>query len=123
MRALFYANEAVRLDPDLWMGHYALGRLNAVVAKQDLEVATVHLEKAMYLQPANDDIRVYLAATRVFKGLQIETIPLLEAALASHPNPPFWYFLSYGNALIQTGCYEDAVAPLLQCLEQMPTSM
>lgn len=121
-RALYYANEAVRLDPELWMGHYALGRLHAVVAKQDLEAATAHLEKAMSLQPANDDIRVFLAVTRILKGQQTEAIPLLEAALASKPNPPFWYFLSYGHALVQAGRHEDAVAPLLKCLEQMPTS-
>jgi DNA-binding winged helix-turn-helix (wHTH) protein len=121
-RALFYANEAVRLDPELWMGHYALGRLNAVVTSQDLEAATAHLEKAMSLHPANDDIRVFLAVTQILKGQQTEAIPLLEAALASNPTPPFWYYLSYGHALIQAGHHEDAVAPLLKCLEQMPTS-
>lgn len=121
-RAFFYANKSVELDPESWLGHYALGRLHSIVSSKSLDAAETNLKKAISLQPDNDDARVYYAAVKVFQGKQEEAIPIIEAALATHPNPPFWYYLSYGNALFQSKRYADAVEPLNQCLEQLPTA-
>ncbi len=121
-RAFYYADKAVELDPELWSGHYALGRLHSVVSSKNLDAAVTHLKKAISLQPENDDARVYYAAVRIFQGKQQEAIPILEAVLATHPSPPFWYYLSYSNALFQSKRYADAVEPLNQCLEQLPTA-
>ena len=121
-RALFYATEAIRLEPELWTGHYALGRLGVVAGSRDLDTAEQHLMEAIKLKPESDDARVYLAAVRIFAGKQDEAIPLMEAALASHPKPPFWYYLGYGHALFHSKRYNDAIEPLNTCLEQMPTA-
>lgn len=120
-RAFFYARKSIELDPELWLAHYALGRLH-VVSGSNLTLASDHLQTAMSLRPANDDARVYFAAVKIFQGAQNEAIPILEAVLASHPAPPFWYFLTYGHALFQAKRYEAAKAPLSTCLSQMPYS-
>jgi TolB-like protein/DNA-binding winged helix-turn-helix (wHTH) protein/Tfp pilus assembly protein PilF len=121
-KAFYFANKAVELDGDLWLAHYALGRLHTVVPQKDLGAAENNLERAMSLQPANDDARVYYAVTKNFQGKHEEAIAILEQVLATHPQPPFWYYLSYGNALYHAGRYQDAVAPLEQCLKQLPTA-
>lgn len=121
-KAFYFANNAMELDADLWLAHYALGRLHTVVPQKNLEAAEFYLERAMSLQPANDDARVYYAAIKNFQGKPEEAIPIVEQVLATHPRPPFWYYLSYGYALFLAGRYQDAVAPLEQCLEQLPTA-
>ncbi|MEE9336435.1 MAG: winged helix-turn-helix domain-containing protein [Granulosicoccaceae bacterium] len=120
-RAFFYAKKAVELNSELWLAHYATGRLYSVTGS-DLTKASEHLKTAMSLQPASDDARVYFAAVKIFQGAQEEAIPILEAALASHPSPPFWYFLGYGHALFQAKRYEEAKVPLSRCLSQMPNA-
>ena len=120
-RAFFYAKKAVELDPKLWLAHFATGRLYSVTGS-DLTMASEHLQTAMSLQPASDDARVYYAVVKILQGAQDEAIPILEAALASHPSPPFWYFLGYGHALFQVKRYEEATVPLSTCLNQMPNA-
>lgn len=120
-RAFFYAQKAIELKPRLWLAHYALGRLHAVTGG-NLTLASEHLQHAMAIRPASDDARVYFAVVKIYQGAQDEAIPILEAVLASHPTPPFWYFLAYGHALFQAKRYEDAKAPLFTCLSQMPNA-
>ena len=114
-KALYYANTAAVLDPDLWMAHYALGRLHSVLS--NLEEAEAHLERAMSLQPENEDARAYYGIVRNFQGDAEGAIEILEPALASHPNPPFWYYLGLGNALFNAGRYEPAASMLNKCLD------
>lgn len=114
-KALFYANEAVELDPDYWMAHYALGRLHSVLT--NLDAAENHLKRAMSLQPDNEDARAYYGIVRNFRGDAQGAIDILEPALASHPNPPFWYYLGLGNALFNAGRYEHPAAALTKCLD------
>ena len=44
-KALYYADRAVALDPDMGLGHYALGRLHSLFANFD--TAEAHLQRAM----------------------------------------------------------------------------
>lgn len=121
-RAFFYAQKAIEINPDLWLAQYAAGRLYAVVGN-NLSKASEHLQRAMSLQPSSDDARVYFAVVKIFQGDQHEAIPILEAALASNPAPPFWYFLGYGHALFQAKRYEEAKVALSTCLSQMPNAL
>lgn len=114
-KALFYAERAVALDPELWMAHYALGRLHSVLS--NLDAAEEHLQRAMSLQPDNEDARAYYGIVRNFQGDAEAAIGILEPALASHPNPPFWYYLGLGNALFNAGKYERSALMLNKCLE------
>lgn len=114
-KAFFFAERAIDLQPDLWMGHYALGRLYSIVG--DLELAATHLQNAMKLKPDGEDARAYLGAVRNFQGDSDAAVAILEPAVASHPNPPYWYFLSLGNALLLLERYEEAETALNRCLE------
>ena len=113
-KALFYAEKAVGLDPDLGLGHYALGRLHSVLG--NLDTAEVHLRRAMSLEPENEDARAYFATVRIFQGDAEGALEILEPAVRSHPNPPYWYYLSLGNAYFNLGQNEAAEEAFLMCL-------
>jgi DNA-binding winged helix-turn-helix (wHTH) protein/Tfp pilus assembly protein PilF len=114
-KALFYADRAVALDPDLGLGHYALGRLHSLFS--NFEAAEAHLQRAMSLEPENEDARVYFGVVKNFQGDTEGALAILEPAVASHPNPPYWYYLSLGSALYFSGQYDAAEASLNKCLE------
>lgn len=114
-KSLFYAEKAVSLDPNLWLGHYALGRLHSVFA--NLEAAETHLETAMSLQPDNEDARAYLGIVKNFQGDSEGAIAILEAAVRSHPNPPHWYYFGLGHALFNARLIDRAETALKTCLQ------
>ena len=114
-KALFYAEKAVALDPELGAAHYALGRLHSVLS--NLDAAEEHLERAMSLEPDNEDARAYYGIVRNFRGDAEGAIAILRPALASHPNPPFWYFFGLGNAEFNAGNLQQAADALNTCLD------
>lgn len=121
-KAFFFAEKALELDPDLWLGHYALGRLNSVVPDGNVDEALRHLRTAMSLQPANDDARIYYAIMTTMSGKPKDALPLFENVMAAHPQPPFWYYLGLGNTLFHLRRYDEAEKALSTCLQQMPNS-
>ena len=102
-KAFYFAEAALRLDPDLWFAHYALGRLHSVADTGDVEAAFRHLQRAMALQPDEDDPRIYYAIVRMMSGYVDEARRIFESVLATHPQPPFWYYLGYSHALFHQG--------------------
>ncbi len=118
-KALYFAQKALALDDDLWLAHYAMGRLHSIFATNDFSMAEYHLERAMALQPANDDARIYYGAVKIFQGKSQEALDIVAPVLATHPNPPFWYHLTLGHANLMLGRHEEAERSLDQCLEQM----
>lgn len=114
-KALYYAEKSVELDPDHWLAHYSLGRLQSIVAS--LEDAEKHLRHAMSLQPENEDVRAYYGIVRNFQGYADDAVAILKPAIASHPKPPYWYYLGLGNALFNAGELEPAAEALNKCLE------
>lgn len=121
-KAFFFAERALELDPDLWFGHYALGRMHSVAKTGDADLALRHLRMAMELQPANDDARVYYAIVLMMSGGVEEARSIIESAIASHPQPPFWYHLGLANAHFHLEEYETALSTIGRCLSQMPNS-
>lgn len=114
-KALYYAEKAVSLDPELWLAHYALGRLHSL--HFDLELAEDHLETAMSLQPDNEDARAYFGIVKNFRGDAKGAVAILEQAVKSHPSPPYWYYYGLGSALLNERRYEEAKNALNQCLK------
>lgn len=121
-KAFYFAEKALKLDPDLWFAHYAMGRLHSVAEGGDIEIAFSHLRKAMALQPANDDPRVYYAIARALSGRLEEAAAIFESVMATHPQPPFWYHLGQANVFFHQRRYAEAERVMSTCLEQMPTS-
>lgn len=121
-KAFYFAERALELDPELWFGHYALGRIHSIAPVGNPELALRHLRKAMELQPANDDARVYYAIVLMMSGEIQEARSILESTIASHPYPPFWYHLGLANAHFHLHDYETALKSVQLCLDQMPNS-
>lgn len=121
-KAMYFAQKAIELDPQLWLAQYAIGRIYSVVRDSDLEAAKKHLRIAMSLKPDIDDARVYFAAVTIFGGQAAEALAIIDSVLATHPEPPHWYFLTQGHALFHLDRHEEAAIALKQCLAQMPTS-
>ncbi|MFK7856736.1 MAG: winged helix-turn-helix domain-containing tetratricopeptide repeat protein [Granulosicoccus sp.] len=121
-KGMYFAQKAIELDTDLWLAHYALGRIYAVISTSNLDAAERHLRTAMSLQPDNDDARVFLAVVKILSGQSDEALAIIDSVLATHPAPAFWYFLGQGNALIHLERHEEAARAFEKCLDQMPTS-
>lgn len=121
-KALFFAARALEIDPDLWLAHYASGRLYSVIDHKDIDKAEMHLKRAMSLQPANDDARVYYGAVINMQGNSNEAISIVQAVVDSHFNSPFWYHFTLAHSLFQAQRYTEAAAALDRCLHQMPSS-
>ena len=119
-KALFYAEKAAALDPESWLAQYALGRLHSIFS--DLEAAEKHLARAMSLKPDNEDARAYLGVVRNLKGDAESAAGILQQAIASHPNPPFWYYFALGHAQFNLRRFVEAQEALLACLELAPAS-
>lgn len=121
-KAFYFAKEALRLDEGLWFAHYALGRLHSIARNGDTQSALAHLRRAMSLQPANDDPRAYYAIVTALSGNLDDGAAILESIMATHPQPPFWYFLGLANVQFQQKQYLKAADTVALCLAQMPTS-
>lgn len=121
-KAFFFARKALELNPDLAVAEYGLGRLSAVVSEPNFEQAFAHLRRAIQLAPGNDDFRVFYAVTHVLEGKPEPALPIIEAAIAASPFPPFWYHLAHADALFSTRRYGEAAEPLQSCLNQMPNA-
>ncbi|MEO9781880.1 MAG: winged helix-turn-helix domain-containing protein [Sedimentitalea sp.] len=121
-KALYFAQKALELDAELWLAHYALGRLHSVIPSGDIDVALNHLRTAMSLQPANDDARIYYATLTTMAGRPEAALPLFESVMATHPVPPFWYYIGYSNTLLHLRRYDEAEEAALTCVNQMPNS-
>ncbi|MBD3666169.1 winged helix-turn-helix domain-containing tetratricopeptide repeat protein [Sulfitobacter aestuariivivens] len=121
-KAFYFGEKALELDPDLWFSHYILGRLHSVSETGDIATALNHLETAMALQPQNDDARIYYAIVLAMSGDLEEANRIFESVLATHPQPPFWYFLGRANALFHQQRNEEALVTISQCLSQLPNS-
>lgn len=113
-KALFYAETAVTHNPDLWLAHYALGRLHSLFG--DLEAAEASLETAMTLRPDYEDARAYLGVVRNFQGNAEGAAAIFQQAIASHPNPPYWYYFGLGHAQFNLRRYVEAEDSLKTCL-------
>ena len=121
-KALYFANKSLSIDPDLWLAHYAAGRLHSISSEGDFSTAENHLERAMALQPANDDARIFYASLKTFQGKADVAVSIIEPVVTAHPNAPFWYYFLLGQALFLDQKYEAAEIALDRCLAKMPSS-
>lgn len=114
-KARFFAERAISLDPDLWLGHYAMGRLHSIFG--DLGKAEESLRAAMSLRPDNEDARAYLGVVRNLNGDAESAVAILQRAIASHPNPPFWYYFALGHAQFNLRRFVEAEEALQTCMD------
>jgi tetratricopeptide (TPR) repeat protein len=89
-----YFKQAIQIDPELYKGHYELGRIS--FEKKGYPVAKVALKKAFDLNPKNAD--VYGMLGQMFYGMDLyaEAAESLEKALAMSPQT-HWLHLKLGD--------------------------
>jgi superkiller protein 3 len=89
-----YFKQAVQIDPELYRGHYELGRIS--FEKKEYPVAKVALKSAFDLNPKNAD--VYGMLGQMFYGLDLyeEAAESLEKALEMSPQT-HWIHLKLGD--------------------------
>ena len=82
-KAFFFGQRSVELDPNLWLGHYALGRLYSLTSLENIDASERHLRRAMSIQPDNDDARMYFAAVQIFQGKAEDGLRISSEVMAS----------------------------------------
>jgi TolB-like protein/class 3 adenylate cyclase/tetratricopeptide (TPR) repeat protein len=108
--ALTLAHQAVYLDEsDAW-SHAALGYACTIAGQHDL--AGLHLQRAIALNPLDVRITSKHAMWMTFLGRGDEAVRILESDLRRDPFPPAWYWDFLGIALFQARRYEEAVQAL-----------
>jgi tetratricopeptide (TPR) repeat protein len=90
-----YFKQAVQIDPELYKGHYELGRI--AFEKKEYPAAKVSLKKAFGLNPKDAD--VYGMLGQMFYGLDLyeEAVESLEKALKMSPQT-HWIHLKLGDS-------------------------
>ncbi|OSQ52434.1 hypothetical protein MGEO_03350 [Marivita geojedonensis] len=119
-RAVWHAERAVSLSPDLPFAHFALGRLLSRSFISDLAEASAEFEKAIELDPNYTDAYAFYAIVQVSDGRAEDALNTISEAFARNPVPPYWYFMSVGAANFHLGNYEAAEAALTELLQRNP---
>lgn len=83
-RAMVEAREAVRLAPDLYSGHFYLGRLTLLTGGPPAE-AVQHLERALELNPLDTELRFDLLTAYRGLGDTIRAAVQLQILQAAYP--------------------------------------
>jgi TolB-like protein/DNA-binding SARP family transcriptional activator/predicted Zn-dependent protease len=102
-----HARRALELDEsDAW-GHRAVGFAHMFAGQHEL--AGLHLDRAVALNPTDVRITLVRALWLTFAGRGDEAVRSLEGDLRRDPFPPALFWGARGNALFQTGQYEKSI--------------
>jgi len=108
------AREAVRLQPDLALGHQVLSYGLAV--RGDYHASLKAGERAVELTPSDPDSLMALAKAQVRFGSYQEALANAERARRLHPMTPAYYYYVHGQALYATDRNAEAEKVLAECL-------
>jgi adenylate cyclase len=116
--ALTLVQQALALDDTRPEAHSVLSQIYAV--KQQYDQAIVEGERAIALDPNNDDSYAFQAQTLNFAGRPEEALPMLAQAMRLNPHYPFWDLVVSGVAYRLTGRYAEAIATLKEAISLNP---
>ncbi len=117
-RALALAHQAVALDDSLPIAHTILGRIYA--EKRQYEQAIAEEERAIALDPNNDESYAHQALTLELAGRPEAALPAVAQAMRLNPRCPFWYSFVLGQAYGMIGRYAEAVAMQKEAISRNP---
>jgi adenylate cyclase len=102
-----YARQSMSVDPNHSDAHSAM---SLVYAFQDnLELALLHMDRALVLNPYNSRAAINRAQFLAFSGQYVEALAALETFIKRDPIPPTWYWEAKGSALFQLRQYQQAI--------------
>ena len=105
--ALSYAKRALSIDDNDGLSQAIMGMVQTFLSNWDL--AGMHLERAINLNPNNVQFACVLANLLVRVDRTREALENLDAALQRDPLQPPWYWEARGMVLLQEKRYEDAI--------------
>jgi adenylate cyclase len=110
-RALEYAQEGARVNPDLPQTQFVLGQIHAF--RREHESALESARKTIALDRNFADGYALLGVSHTHMGRAQEAVAEIEKAMRLNPHPPAIYHLTLGRALYFLGRYDEA-APILE---------
>ncbi len=120
-KAIRLAKKAIALDGAYAQPHGLLSFLYSI--KREHEKALAEGERAVALDPNGADVHAWYGLSLTFAGKPEEAIPLFQKAIRLNPFGPTWYFFNLGNALGNTGQFEEAVLAYKKALQRSPDNL
>jgi TolB-like protein len=108
--AIKFAQKALSLDETDGWSHAVLGHAYTIGGHHDL--AGLHLDRAMALNPMDIRITSQRAVCLAYTGRGDEAVRSLDADLRRDPFPPVWFWNYRGLALFEARRYEEAIRAL-----------
>jgi adenylate cyclase len=112
------AREAVRLEPDLALGHQALSY--GLSASGDYEGGLRAAQRAVDLSPSDPDSLMALAKAQVRFGSYQDAVVSAERARRLHPLAPAYYLYIHGQSLYAADRLFEADDVLSECVANSP---
>ena len=116
--ALDLAETAVRLDPNDYRGHWALGW--AHLYNREHDAAMANYNRARQLNPNDAELLAEMANLLIFIGRPQQAIEQLKEAMRLNPYHERWYIEYLGWAYEEAGRPQEAVDTLRQVIGPNP---
>ena len=107
-KAIELAQKAIAVDEGLADGHALLGVFYSLKGEHDKALAEG--ERAVILNPNNADSYRWYGSILTYAGRPEEAIPMIQKAIRLNPFASTFYYDNLGDALRNTGRFEEAVS-------------
>ena len=117
--ALEMASTAVRLDPNDYQAHWALGW--AYTYNRQHEKAMAHYLRARELNPNDAELLAEMGNLLIYIGQPKQAIDQVKEAIRLNPNHESWYTEYLGRAYEEAGMPSEAIETLEPVIDEPPT--
>jgi TolB-like protein/Tfp pilus assembly protein PilF len=115
------AQKALAMDDSLWSGHGLLSVFYAL--KREYEKSIAEAERAVALDPGGASVHNLYAISLNYACRWEDAIPMFQKALRLDPVGTTGLYLNFGNALRNTGRFEEAVSAYKKALQRAPDNI
>ncbi len=120
-KAIELAQKAIAVDEGLADGHAILGMFYSLKGEHDKALAEG--ERAVTLNPNGADSYRWYGSILTSAGRPEEAIPMIQKAIRLNPFASTYYFVNLGDALRNTGRFEEAVSAYKKALQPAPNNI